>query len=80
MPAGAALVELTTPVAVAAEFGDAAPRPAGRSEYMAALGIKILSLPEAARRLRCVPGLRVKGCRVVVPADAAFNTTVVLSE
>src|SRR5215472_9674212 len=27
MPAGSALVELTTPVAVAAEFGDAAPRP-----------------------------------------------------
>jgi glyoxalase-like protein len=78
--AGSAQIEVTTPVAVAAEFRDAAPRPAGRSGYMAALGIKILSLPDAAHRLRSVPGLRVEGCRVVVPADAAFNTTVVLSE
>ena len=35
--AGAAQVELTTPAAIAGEFGDAAADPAGRAEYLAAI-------------------------------------------
>src|SRR5215208_3677890 len=35
--AGAARVELATPAAIAAEFGDGAPDPAGRAEYLAAV-------------------------------------------
>ena len=56
--AGTAQVELATPDAVAAEFGEAAAEPAGRTEYMAALGIRVRSLPEA----RTMPALRARGC------------------
>src|SRR5207244_2190694 len=42
--AGAAQVELSTPDAIAAEFGKAAAEAAGRTEYMAALGITVRSL------------------------------------
>jgi catechol 2,3-dioxygenase-like lactoylglutathione lyase family enzyme len=80
MAAGTAQVELATPDAVAAEFGEAAAEPAGRSEYMAALGIKVSSLLEAAQLLRSVHGLRAERHRLVVPASAAFNVAIVFSE
>lgn len=80
MAAGTARVELATPDALAAEFGEAAPEPAGRGEYMAALGIKVLSLPKATERLRSVQGLWTEPERLVVPAVAAFNTTIVFSQ
>jgi catechol 2,3-dioxygenase-like lactoylglutathione lyase family enzyme len=78
--AESAQVELATPEAVQAEFGDAAANPAGRNEYMAALGIRVRSLPAAEQCLRSVPGLRVEPHRLVVPADAAFNTAIAFSE
>jgi len=80
MTAGTAQVELATPNAVMAEFGEAAAEPAGRAEYMAALGIRVRSLREAAQRLHAVPGVRTEPQRVAVPAAAAFNTTIVFSE
>jgi catechol 2,3-dioxygenase-like lactoylglutathione lyase family enzyme len=78
--AGTAEVELTQPNTVAAEFGEAAAEPAGRAEYMAALGIRVRSLQDAAQRLHAVPGVRTEPQRLVVPAAAAFNTTIVFSE
>ena len=78
--AGAAQVELSTPDGVAAEFGGTAAEAAGRSEYMAALGIRVRSLPEAGKYLRAISGLRVERDRLVVPADAGFNTTIAFSE
>ena len=78
--AGTTQVELAPPNAVAFEFGEAAAEPAGRGEYMAALGIRVRSLPEAAQRLRAVPGIRAEPQRLVVPAGAAFNTAIVFSE
>jgi hypothetical protein len=78
--AGTARVELMTPAAVAAEFGDAAAGPAGRAEYLAAAQFRVRSLAETARRLSPVAGLRVDGRRVVVPAAAAFNATLVFTE
>jgi hypothetical protein len=78
--AGAAKVELSTPDIVAAEFGEAAADPAGRAEYMAVLGIRVGSLHEAEQCLRSVQGLRVEPHRLVVPADAAFNTAIAFSE
>jgi len=78
--AGTAEVELTQPNTVAAEFGEAAAKPAGRAEYMAALGIRVRSLRDATRRLSSVPGVRVEPRRVLVPASAAFNTAIVFSE
>ena len=80
MMAGTAQVELALPNMVAAEFGEVAAEPAGRAEYIAALGIKVRSLREAAQRLGAVPGVRVETRRLVVPAAAAFNTTLVFSE
>jgi hypothetical protein len=77
--AGAAQVELAMPAAVAAEFGDAAAAPAGRKEYLAALELKVSALAETAEQLRGVPGVRIEPRRVVVPADAAFNTTLAFS-
>ena len=78
--AGTAEVELVAPNTVVAEFGEAAAEPAGRTEYMAALGIRVRSLSAAAQQLRAIPGVRVEPQRVVVPAEAAFNTTIVFSE
>jgi len=78
--AGNARVELFTPDAIAAEFGETAAEPAGRTEFMAALGIRVRSLPEARRYLRSVRGLRDEPHRLVVPAGVAFNTAVVFTE
>jgi catechol 2,3-dioxygenase-like lactoylglutathione lyase family enzyme len=78
--AGAAQVELSTPDAVAAEFGETAAEAAGRTEHMAALGIRVRSLHEAGQCLRSVPGLHVERHRLVVPAGAAFNTAIAFSE
>jgi hypothetical protein len=80
MTAGTAAVELALPKALADEFGEAAAEPAGRAEYMAALGIKVRSLPEAAQQLRQVSGVRAEPRRLVVPAAVGFNTTIVFSE
>ena len=77
--AGAAQVELTTPAAIAGEFGDAAADPAGRAEYLAAIELNVVSLADTAEQLRNVPGVRIDPRRVVVPARAAFNTTIVFS-
>ena len=78
--AGAAQVELTTPAAIAGEFGDAAAAPVGRSEYLAAIELNVDSLADTAQQLRNLPGVRIDPRRVVVPARAAFNTTIVFSE
>jgi hypothetical protein len=80
MTAGTAEVELAPPNMVTAEFAEAAAEPAGRAEYMAALGIRVQSLREATQRLRAVPGVRAEPQQLVVPAAAAFNTTIVFSE
>jgi hypothetical protein len=75
-----ARVELAPPDAVKTEFGEAAADPSGRAEHMAALEIRVRSLTRAAQRLGAVAGLRVEKDRLVVPAAAAFNTTIVLAE
>ncbi|MGE5270353.1 MAG: VOC family protein [Thiohalocapsa sp.] len=73
--AGSAQVELLPPAAVATEFVDAAAQPDGRGDYLAGLELKVASLAATSEALRAVPGLRVDRERVVVPAHAAFNTT-----
>jgi hypothetical protein len=77
--AGAAQVELRVPGAIAEEFGDAAAEPAERTEYLAAIELKVGSLARTVERLRQVPGVRIDPRRVVVPARAACNTTVAFS-
>lgn len=77
--AGAAQVELATPAAIAAEYGEAAADAAGRAEYLSAVELKVASLAETAERLHRIPGVRREAGRVIVPARAAFNTTLVFS-
>ena len=77
---GAVRIELAPPSAIAEEFGEAAADPAGRSEYLAAAEFTVTSLPETDRLLRPTAGLRVEDRRVVVPAAAAFNATLVFTE
>jgi catechol 2,3-dioxygenase-like lactoylglutathione lyase family enzyme len=72
---GAAPVELAPPELIAAEFGDAAAEPSGRREYLVGLEFRVAALQTAVERLRPIPGVRVEAGRVVVPAAAAFNTT-----
>jgi Glyoxalase-like domain len=78
--AGAARVELMLPAAVAEEFGAAAADPAGRGEYLAAAEFIVSSLPETVRLLRATAGLQIDDRRVVVPAAAACNATLVFAE
>jgi hypothetical protein len=77
--AGTAQVELTLPGAIAAEFAEAAAEPAGRREYLVGLELKVQSLTDTKEFLRHVPGVRLEPHRVVVPAAAAFNTTLAFS-
>jgi hypothetical protein len=78
--AGTAMVELTTPETIAGEFGEATAQPVGRPEYLAGLEVRVGSLAAAAALLRGLPGVRIEDGRVLVPAPAAFNTTLVISE
>jgi hypothetical protein len=77
--AGTARVELATPAAIAAEFGDAAD-PSGRAEYLALVELKVASLAETAERLHRIAGVRAEPNRIIVPARAAFNATLVFTE
>lgn len=76
---GAARVELMPPKAVAAEFADAAADAAGRHDHLSALELRVGSLATAREALAGVAGVRVEPHRIVVPARAAFNTTLVFS-
>ena len=78
--AGRARVELLAPSAVATEFGDAAAEAAGRREYLVGFELKVESIATTRELLHDVPGLRVEPDRLVVPAIAAFNTTLVFAE
>ena len=65
---------------LAEEFGAAAADPAGRSEYLAAAEFRVISLSDTARLLRRAGDAHVEERRVVVPAAAAFNTTLVFRQ
>jgi len=80
MSAGVAQIELVTPALAKVEFDNAAADPARRTEYMAALEVRVASLSNALQLLRSVSGLRVEADRLVVPAVAAFNVTLIFVE
>jgi glyoxalase-like protein len=73
-------VELVPPAGIAAEFGEGAPDAAGRREYLAGLELRVEALDQTKELLRDIPGVRIEPRRVVVPAHAAFNTTLVFTE
>jgi hypothetical protein len=69
-------LDIVTPAALVAAFGDAAPDGGGRSDYMAALTLATASLAQTAGAL-ARGGITVKQHenRLIVPAAAAMNTT-----
>ena len=78
--AGRTRVELLSATAVAREFGDAAAEANGRHEYLVGLELKVESVATTRELLHDLAGLRVQPDRLVVPALAAFNTTLVFAE
>jgi hypothetical protein len=73
---GLSRFEIVTPDALASEFADAAPDDGGRVEFMAALTFRVQSLEKTSDAL-AAGGIdaRIDAARIVVPAAAAFNTT-----
>ena len=61
-------------------LGDAAPDPDGRGNFMAGFVLRVTSIETVARLLRDLPGLQVGAHRVIVPAAAAFNTTLIFED
>ncbi len=74
---GLSRFDVVSPETFHAEFGDAAPDPAGRDTYMAALEFRTRSLDAAAAALETgrVEGARPLGQSIVVPASSAFGAT-----
>ncbi len=77
--AGLAHVDVLTPSAVREAFGPAAPDPAGRRNFMAALELRTRSLDQAAAALTA-GGIRfTPGERIVVAADQTGGVTLVFT-
>ena len=51
----------------------------GRGEYLAAIALNTASLAATTRQLAGVAGVEIEARRIVVPARAAFNTTLVFA-
>ncbi len=78
--AGGPEIVLAPVAATLARLGAAAPDPAGRGDFLAGLVFRVASAATAAKVLHGVAGMSVAPQRVVVPASAAFNTTLVFEE
>jgi hypothetical protein len=73
-------VVLAAVVDTLGRLGDAAPDPAGRENFLAALAIRVASVPAVAGLLHGTPGLVVGAHRITVPARVAFNTTIIFED
>ena len=82
LSAGAVHIEFVTREEVTRRLGDAAPDPAGRENYMAAVSIRTHSLSQAAQALQegGIAGLRMEPHRIVVPAIHAMNVALEFTE
>jgi hypothetical protein len=79
---GLTAFDLVTPNEVAVQFGDAAPRGDGRSQFMAGLTLRTrsLAITRAALRAGGVEGVRDDGDRLVVPATQAMGAVLEFRE
>jgi Glyoxalase-like domain len=68
-------IEILPPEAVAQRFGQAAPDPSGRENYLAALSIRTTSIAQTTGALAGIGAVKVEPDRVVIAAAEAFNTT-----
>jgi len=77
LAAGSVAVDFLMPGILSHRLGDAAPDPAGRADYMAALAIRTASLAAAARALQAGGvAARIEPHRILVPAAAAMNVAI----
>ncbi len=79
---GLSRFEVVTPSRLTAIYGDAAPDPDGRSEFMAALTFRVRALDATAAALGAgqIEGFQREPGRIVVPARAAFGATLEFAE
>ncbi len=75
--AGLATVDVVTPAALHAQLGTAAPGPAGRAQFMAALVLRTASLDQARQ---AAPGGSAAAGGWLVPAAAAGGTALLFRE
>lgn len=75
LTAGPLSVDFVTREELSERYGDSAPDPAGRADYMAALTIRTASLAAAAGALEAggITAARVEPRHIAVPASAAMN-------
>jgi hypothetical protein len=78
--AGGGAVVLASVAETIGPLAGAAPDPAGRTDFMAALVIRVASVPAVAQLLTSVRGLVVEPHRVTVPARSALNTTILFED
>jgi hypothetical protein len=73
---GLSRFDIVTPRALAATFGDAAPDPQGRRDYMAGLTLRCTDLGRTASVLAAAGVVATRAAdRLIVPAAAAFGAT-----
>jgi catechol 2,3-dioxygenase-like lactoylglutathione lyase family enzyme len=70
-----ARVEILAAEGLVRRFGTAAPDPAGRGEYLAALTVRTSAIARTVQALAGFPGVAAHPGRVVVDAAQAFNVT-----
>jgi hypothetical protein len=75
LQAGDVRIEIVPHTALAAELGDAMPDAAGRSDFMALLGLRTTSLARTQEVLKpaAISGISERHQRLLVPASAAYN-------
>jgi hypothetical protein len=80
--AGDVHIEFVLQEDVTRQLGDAAPDPAGRDDYMAAVSIRTGSLSQATRALQAggIDRLRLEPLRILVPANQAMNVALEFTE
>ncbi len=78
--AGGPMLHLAPVAATLAALGTAAPEPAGRGDFLAALVFRVPDVAPVAQLLRDLPGVIATAHAVTVPAAAAFNTTLIFEE
>jgi hypothetical protein len=79
---GLSRMDVVTPAALHAQFGDATPDGGGRTEFMAALSLRTRSLAATGQALDAgeISDTQRDGQRIIVPATAAFGAALEFHE
>jgi hypothetical protein len=79
---GSTRIDVVTPAILARELGEWVPDPAGRSDYMALLGLKVRSMSKTGAALRAggIAGFRKEARRILVHPAETMNVVLDFSE